>query len=135
VYELQAVFTDFCVNRKWRNVDFSVRGRRRPIMTADSEWQPTTSYQCLIYTFAPSRTVYELQAVFTDICVNRKGRNVDFSARGRRRSIMTIDSEWQPTTSYQCLIDTFALSRTVCELCAIFTYLSKPEMTSCRFLR
>ena len=47
---------------------------------------------------------------------NRKWRNVDFSARGRRRSIMTIDSEWQPTTSYQCLVDTFALSRTVCEL-------------------
>ena len=99
----------------WRNVDLSDRERRRWIMTTDSQWLPTTSYQCLIDAFALSRTDYELKAVFTDFCANRKWRNVDFSARGRRRSIMTADSEWQPTTSYQCLIDTFALSRTVYE--------------------
>ena len=85
------------------------------IMTADSERHSTTSYKCLIDIFALSSTVYELQAVFTDLCVNRKRRDVDFSARGRHKSIMTADSERHSTTSYLCLIDIFALSSTVYE--------------------
>ena len=72
VYELLTVFTNSVVNRKYRDIDISARGRHRSIMTADSERQSTTFYLCLIDTFALSRTVYELLAVFTDLCVNRK---------------------------------------------------------------
>ena len=54
------------------------------------------------YIFALSRTVYELEAVLPDLSVNRKWRNADFSARGRRSSIMTKDYERKSTTSYKC---------------------------------
>src|SRR5208282_6047054 len=90
-------------------------------MMTDSERQPMTSYQCLIDMLALSRTVYELLTVFTDTVVNRKCRDIDISARGRHRSIMPADFKRQSTTFYLCLIDTFALLRTVYELYAVFT--------------
>ena len=47
-------------------------GGVRSNITTDSERLSATFYLCLIDTFALSRTVYEILAVLTDFCVNRK---------------------------------------------------------------
>ena len=70
------------------------------ILMTDYERQSTTSYWWIIDTFFLSCTAYEILAVLTDFCLNRKRRNVDFAARGRHRSNMTAYSERQSTTSY-----------------------------------
>ena len=89
----------------------------------DSERQIPISYLWLMLTFALSRTVSELYAILV-ICMNRKWRNADFSARWRHKSNLMSDSERQ-----LWLMLTFALSRTVSELYAIFYLFCIPEMT------
>ena len=51
---------------------------------------------------------------FTDLFLDRKWRNADFSARWRHRSKLLTDSEWP--ISYLCSIATLCLSLTVYKL-------------------
>ena len=64
--------------------------------------------------------------------MDRKWRHADFSARWRRRSKISADSERRSPISYLRLIITFGLSLTVSEL---LVFVCGPEMTSCRLLR
>src|SRR5664279_3725476 len=72
-------YRQFLVERNDVKPNSSARWHLLRMLITDSNRPTTTSYSCLIITFAPSRTVSEIYAIFT----NRKLYYVDFSARWR----------------------------------------------------